>query len=265
MCKILEAPQRLFYDNRMDFYQRNLFIREHYLLADQMLPVEIQQNLYQLKPVVLAQWTSKSGLAFELRLSLDFLMEKEGCITLSLHGQDLGQIITTSFSFSSVSRDFDIDALTLKVGCVQSTNFDTLDTLRQATKELHGIQPRVFIVDTLKILGNVLGFNQIEGISNSHHVYSSRRYRRQLHLNYDELWAFLGFEKGLSGNHFASTELEFKPLSSYPSNKRSEQRKRQALLMDIESQLCVRLNRAQRGKPTHLLGRDGEFGALALA
>lgn len=234
ICKILEAPQRLFYDHRMGFYQRSLFIKEHYEWAYRILTDVMCRKIYHLEPVVLAEWHGKTGLIYELCLSLDFIMEKEGCLSLALRERSKGKVIAVAFSFSSVGEKFDQDNLTIKVGCVQSCNEDTANTIRQATKDLYGIQPRIFIIDVLKVLGAIWGARQIEGISSAHHVYDSARYKRKLRISYDELWRFLGFHQGMSGNFYADTSIEVKPLSSYPSRKRSEQSKRRALMADVE-------------------------------
>ena len=241
VCKILEAPQRLFYDNRMGFYERSLFIKRHYELAHKFLPEALRQKIYTQQTVTLAVLQGKSGRRYEFRLGFDFCTEKEGCLCLSLEDEEHGSIVKVAFSFSSVGREFDQDTEIIKMGCLQSCSEDTLNVLRSVTKDVHGIQPRILIVDALKIFGSALGFNSLEGVSNKHHIYTSYRYKRKLHLDYDGLWQFLGFEQGLSGNFYSGTELQHKPLTDYPSHKRSEQSKRRLLLNQLQCSISEAL------------------------
>ena len=231
VCKTLEAPQRLFYDWRYGYDERVRAICDHYRFVIERWPAGLVGQLLQLEPVTVFAYTGKGGQDYALRLRIDHQMEKEGSLTLELVCQELA-VLRCTWHLAEVAGDW-----VLRVGGLQSTNTDTQQQIRQTTKDFHGIQPRILMLQALKALAQALGLSRIEAVPTAWHVYSSRRYRKNIAADYDQLWAFLGFERSLQGTFATGTALAIKDLDDCPSHKRSEYRRRNDCLLQLQRQL----------------------------
>ena len=232
VCKTLEAPQRLFYDWRYGYEQRLQSICDHYRFVMERLPAGLAQRLLQLQAVPVFDYTGKGGQDYQLRLRIDHQMEKEGSLTLELVCQDQA-VLRCTWHLAEVNG-----AWVLRVGGLQSTNTDTQQQIRQTTKDFHGIQPRILMLQALKALAQALGLARIEAVPTAWHVYSSRRYRKNIAADYDQLWAFLGFERMPDGAFVTDTVLAIKDLEDCPSHKRSEYRRRNDCLLQLQQQMA---------------------------
>jgi len=232
LCKTLEAPQRLFYDWRYGYDERVRAICDHYRFVIERWPAGWARPLLQLQPVTVFAYTGKGGQDYALRLRIDHQMEKEGSLTLELVCQAVA-VLRCTWHLAEAS-----DGWVLRVGGWQSTNTDTQQQIRQATKDFHGIQPRILMLQALKALGQTLGLGRIEAVPTAWHVYSSRRYRKNIAADYDQLWTFLGFARSPQGAFATDTVLAIKDLEDCPSHKRSEYRRRNDCLLQLQQQLA---------------------------
>ena len=232
VCKTLEAPQRLFYDWRYGYEQRLQAICDHYRFVMERLPAALAQRLLQLEAVPVFAYTGKGGQAYALRLRIDHQMEKEGSLTLELVCEDLA-VLRCTWHLAQVGGEW-----VLRVGGLQSTNTDTQQQIRQTTKDFHGIQPRILMLQALKALAQPLNLARIEAVPTAWHVYSSRRYRKNIAADYDQLWAILGLERTPVGGFATDTTLAIKDLEDCPSHKRSEYRRRNDCLLQLQQQLA---------------------------
>lgn len=235
VCKTLEAPQRLFYDWRYSYAERLQAICDHYRFVMERLPGALAQRLLQLEAVPVFAYTGKSGQDYALRLRIDHQMEKEGSLTLELVCQDQ-TVLRCTWHLAQRGSDW-----VLRVGGLQSTNTDTQQQIRQTTKDFHGIQPRILMLQALKALAQPLHLARIEAVPTAWHVYSSRRYRKHIAADYDQLWAFLGLERTPEGFFATDTTLAIKDLEDCPSHKRSEYRRRNDCLQQLQQQLAQTL------------------------
>lgn len=230
VCKTMEAPQRLFYDSRYGYVERLQALSDHYRFVLEQLPARVAQPLLNLQPHVLAALTGKSGQAYQLRLRVDHQMEKEGALTLELVSQDL-PLLRLTWHLARQGQDW-----VIRIGGLQSTNTDTQNQIRQTTKDFHGIQPRILILHALRAVAQALGVRRIQAVAGAWHVYSSRRYRKPIASDYDQLWAFLGLTPQPDGHFETGTEIPIKDLEEVPSHKRSEYRRRNECLADLQAQ-----------------------------
>lgn len=178
-------------------------------------------------------FNSKNGDEYRIILSTDIQYSREGFFTLVLFDK-LGKIMTLAFSI-----DFSIPKPRLLIGSLQATPVDGLNRIRHATHEMFGLQPRMFLIHLVKVFGNILGVQEIEAISDNNHVYNSLRYRRRLKnkfQSYDAFWEEIGTQS-YNGNFNIDIAIHRKPIEEYPSKKRSEYRKRFALLDEIEAKV----------------------------
>ena len=236
VCKFMEMPQRLFYDKRLNYTQRSTLVRDHCEFMKHQFPESINGALLQFSTFCLAHIVGKSGKSNSLNLRFDFQMEKEGCLNIEL--TDISEpIIRCAFHISKSENNSDGSPYVLKLGCVQSTNSNTLEKLKETTKDFYGLQPRIFVFDALKIFCNFLKIDRIEGISSEDHVYNSDKYKKEYGFNYDELWTFLGLIQQADGNFQGSSLLHLKNIDEYPSRKRSEYKHRYELIAQVQHQI----------------------------
>lgn len=178
-------------------------------------------------------FTSKNGDKYRIILSTDIQYSREGFFTLALFDK-LGKIMTVAFSI-----DFSTAKPRLLIGSLQATPVDGLNRIRHVTHEMFGLQPRLFLIHLLKVFGKILGVQEIEAISDDNHVYNSLRYRRRLKnkfQSYDTFWSEIG-TPAPNENFNLDIGIHRKPIDEYPSKKRSEYKKRFALLDEIENKI----------------------------
>lgn len=175
--------------------------------------------------------TSKSAEEYRIILNTDIQYSREGFFTLVLFDK-LGKIMTIAFSI-----DFSTPKPRLLIGSLQATSVDGLNRIRYATHEMYGLQPRLLLIHLVKVFGHIFGIEEIEAISDNNHVYNSLRYRRRLKnkfQSYDTFWGEIGTQAA-NGNFNIDTGIHRKSIEEYPSKKRSEYKKRFALLDEIEA------------------------------
>lgn len=238
ICKAMEAPQRLFYDWRYGYAQRVQALCEHYSFVMARLPATVASNLLKLQSCELFRYEGKSGHTYQLRLGIDHQMEKEGALTLELLCQ--GQSVTRCtwhFARLAVPGGQGDPAWVIRIGGLQSTNIDTQQQIKQATRDFHGIQPRILMLQAMRSVAQALGMSRIEAVGGAWHVYSSRRYRKPIASDYNQLWVFLGLEALPDGNFATDTQIPIKDLQDCPSNKRSEYRRRNECLLSLQEQI----------------------------
>lgn len=238
ICKTMEAPQRLFFDWRYGYAERVQALCEHYSFVLERLPARVAGPVLNLQPCVLLDYPGKSGAHYQLRLRVDHQMEKEGSLTLELLCQDHPLVRCTWHLARQASGQAAANAWVIRIGSLQSTNVDTQQQLRQATKDFHGIQPRILILQALRFVAQALGIERIEAVGGAWHVYSSGRYRKPIASDYDQLWAFLGLEPMPGGHFMTGTQVPLKDLEEVPSNKRSEYRRRNECLELMQEQVA---------------------------
>lgn len=224
---------RPFYDKRFSRIEKLKLLKGCYESLTLKFKEESLQRLITLEGMEVCRFTSKSNEEYRIILSTDIQYSREGFFTFVLFDQ-IGKIMTVAFS---------VDVLSPKprilIGSIQATPIDGLNRIRHATHEMFGLQPRLFLIHLLKVFGNILGVQEIEAISDENHVYNSLRYRRRLKnkfQSYNIFWREIG-SPSANGNFNIDVAIQRKAIEEYPSKKRSEYKKRYALLDEIEEKV----------------------------
>lgn len=173
-----------------------------------------------------------------LRLVLDqpvwFL--REGGLTLNLF---IDSFRAFSIAFS-LRREAD-GRLTAWIGGIQGRNRDDmLETYRTLTKLLHGLRPRDFLLEALKMLCRVLEISELRAVSDAsrHHRHPYFRGAVKSGLNYDEIWIDRG---GVAVDRdFFQLPLiaERRDEATIKPNKRPMYRRRFELLDKLEATIA---------------------------
>lgn len=234
---LLDSIHRPFFDRRMRSRDRLSLLTNHFNLAETILGRGNCRSVLSGQKLELARVTGKNNDVFQLRLFRGTSYKREGGLSLGLFIDDtLLQCVTFSF-------DQQQQYLAIKVGGVQASNCGARELIRESTKELHGIQPRLLLVEALRYLAQELQSTTIECIAQKNHIYQAWRYRftKNIKAEYDQLWTAAGGMKRACGNYSLPITMLEKPLSSRPSNKRSEYRARSVIFETMREQIAQRL------------------------
>jgi hypothetical protein len=117
-----------------------------------------------------------------------------------------------------------------------------MERIREAGRELHGLRAKNFMVRLARQIGYDLGCRHMILVGNRNRV--AHHYRKGLTFaDYDLLWREIGACARADGNYeIACEDLPHSlTMAAVPSNKRSEARKRHALLQSIMTSIRSRL------------------------
>ena len=172
---------------------------------------------------------------YRIILDKPIWFHREGVLALNIFKDDI-RIYTLSFSIEANGNE-----LAILVGGIQGRNIDKiLDEYKILTKLLHGIRPRDFIIELLRILGGVIGVSHIAAISDEcrhqRHPYFGKDATRPLPANYNEIWADRGGVRE-SYSTYVLPMNSVRDIDAVAAKKRSMYKKRYELLRQIEQEI----------------------------
>jgi uncharacterized protein VirK/YbjX len=188
--------------------------------------------------VKLAQFDGKGGAAYHLVLqAVGTCLEREGELVLQLYqGEQLLYAVAFTFGWRGESH-------AVSIGCIQGGKAEgTLDAIRHATRDLHGLRPKQLLVTLVRQLGYELGCAQMLLVSNANRAVRGAMRKGRVLSDYDQFWAELGAQPQPDGDfRLACAPLMAPDMESIPSKKRSEARKRHELLATLVAAVNQRL------------------------
>ena len=236
----LEQVHRPHYDRRFSRADIADFLIQHETSFRRVFPLTVVQQIHQGREVCLAEFEDKTGQTAQLSLGYSPQFNKEGSLLLSLHVQGV-RVVSLVFSV----HNHQPAGSCIYLGCIQSVNVNTREVVKQATKALHGIQPRILLLEVVQLMANIFHIERIEGISQQNHPYAHTKKQKDIRINLNEIWEMMGGQLNTRGNYDIPTRLVLKPLEEYKSNKRSEYKQRHLLINGIKLALNQLLFRIQ--------------------
>ncbi|MFZ6653981.1 VirK/YbjX family protein [Undibacterium sp. TJN19] len=236
-ASLLDAIHRPFFDHTIACGARLKLLSNHFRLSGMLLGTKLAQDLASGKPYEIATVSGKNHEEYSLALFWGSSFKREGGMTLGLFLQGkLLQCMTFSF-------DRENGQTVLRVGGVQACNQGGRDLIRESTKGLHGIQPRLLLIDALRCIAREINCAAIECIAKKNHIYQAWRYKfkKNIRAEYDALWVAAGGVAQANGNYRLPLVTQDKPLSERPTNKRSEYRAREQLTLAMRNDIACRL------------------------
>ncbi|MFD0666244.1 DUF535 family protein [Ramlibacter sp. MAHUQ-53] len=233
---LLLQAQRPFYDHRLSTSERVRSLIHSHRLQHDLLGQGLYGRLLAGEERTVCTLSGRDTQPYRLTLSCEGRFLREGNITLSLwKGDDRYKALTFSL-------DADGGQAVCRVGGLQGMTQDALEKFRDATRDLHGLQPRTLVVEALRALCLRWGVGRIEAIATRNHSWNSLVYRvfkraKQRHLRYDETWALVGGTPNARGNYDIPLFQEARPIEDYPSSKRAAIRRRRAVLDELRESL----------------------------
>ena len=160
---------------------------------------------------------------------------REGLLSINIFKCQV-RIFTLSFSIQSNNENYSIF-----IGGIQGRNLkNILDDYRNFTKLTHGMRPRDFIIELIRILARVMGINQIMAISDEcrhqRHPYFGKNTDRPLPANYNEIWADRGGVRTSESVWILPLHLE-RDIQTIAAKKRAMYKKRYHMLTQIEANI----------------------------
>lgn len=222
---LLDAIHRPFFDRQIDTRSRLDLLKNHFQLSGSLFGKNLAQQLAHGTELDIATLQGKNQEEFRLCLFRACDFKREGGLTLGLF---LDNCLLQSLSFSF---DRSQHRIVMRVGGIQACKHNARELIRNCTKSLHGIQPRLLLIEALRCIAREINCASIECIAKKNHIYQSWRYRfsKCIRADYDSLWRSAGGRQHSNGNFLLPLAAEEKPLSERPANKRSEYRARDEL------------------------------------
>jgi uncharacterized protein VirK/YbjX len=203
---------------------------------------------------ILAQIDLDRGQRARIRLGSDAQFRKEGEISLFLELEGVAGAITgTAFSVEEGS------GWVALVGGFQGRKGGDEDTIKLATKAMHGLRPKNLMVWLLQELAQTLGIAVLHGVGNEVQVYRSRMNQpwvptRDIRFDFDALWEEVGGVQDSDGWFRLPLQTPRRAADEIKPNKRSMYAKRYAFLDELSMQLQQRLACRGGGGPESLSG-----------
>ncbi|MDL2354545.1 MAG: DUF535 family protein [Pseudomonadota bacterium] len=193
-------------------------------------------------PVAVCHLDGRADGDYRIELRAGGVLCREGELVLQLmHGAEL--LYSIAFSFIGDGAD-----VAIGVGCLQGpVGGNGLEAIRHATRDLHGMRPKNLLVRLVRQFGHDLGCAQLILVGNGNRVVTASMRRGKVHADYDSLWEELRAVRHPDGDFgLACDDLAEPMMQEIASKKRSEARKRHAMLRAAIAGMRAQVVRSQR-------------------
>lgn len=187
---------------------------------------------------VLVQLPLDKGMTVDVRFRPDPQFRKEGEISIffSLNGID-HPISSFALAFERTG-----DGWICFVGAVQGRKGGGEDAIKVATKAMHGLRPKQFMVFLAQEIARSLRVKTLQGVGNGIHVFRAGQHKlirtkRDIQFDYDELWTEAGGAPGQDGWFILPSKPRRRGLDEVKPNKKSMYAKRYAMLDEMSRQI----------------------------
>ena len=225
---VIKKIYRPYLSNCLSTYDRLDVLTSHYALITQHSLGEIILRAAK-APVQLCEFAGRSENRYQVKLVVDNTMEREGELVLQLSsaGSVLFSIAFTFFNHSHTP--------TVAIGCLQGgRSADNHEQIRFATRDLFGLRPKTLMVRLVQHIGHQLGYRDLLLVGNQNRTVQQQLRKGIVFADYDVTWLELGAQRRADGDFkMACTALTEPDFLAIASNKRSEAKKRFALLSTI--------------------------------
>jgi uncharacterized protein VirK/YbjX len=167
---------------------------------------------------------------FALELACNPVMPYEGLWSLALLDAQGEVAYQLSFGFT--------DRHGLLIGSIQGRR-EGKDCIQTLTKQLHGLRPPFLLLYALQCLAQAWGLNRLSGIDLAHQVKRNPKHhtRQGFQFDYAAFWQEAGAQLNPHGHWALPLSTPRRSPEDIPTRKRSQYRKRYALLDALASAL----------------------------
>lgn len=235
MIGVVEWP---YIHNQWDTKTRLNAIASHYEVLDKRLPDLMDIHLDKMLP--LFQFDERyENISVILDRPNWFI--REGEIVINLVQKDL-RIASIAFTLSQKAGK-----VIAYLGAVQGIHSgistdQSLETYKRLTKLFYGLRPKTLLLEILKSYLKLLGVSQFYGVADQHrhhrHKYFGFNQNSYFKSDYNLFWEEHG---GYLNQRTGFYQLDMKPaireIDTIPSKKRSQYKKRNALVASLDAYL----------------------------
>ncbi|MFZ6798340.1 DUF535 family protein [Undibacterium sp. Di24W] len=223
--QLIKKIYRPYLSRQFDCGQRSKIIQSHYQFIQQRGLLGMINGALN-EPLTLLDILGKSGDLYQVQLVSTKVMEREGELVLQLLSN---QVLLYSIAFTFIQTE---DELQIGVGCLQGGRAeDALDLIRKSTRDMHGLRPKTLLVNLVQQIGQQLECQQLLLVGNDNRTVTQPMKKGKVRANYEETWLEHKASRLENGDFsLPCRELLEPDYQEIPSHKRSEARKRFALL-----------------------------------
>jgi len=232
---VYEQPTRAFFYNKSTFDERARLVEKHMEFLVTHLQEDVVLRLYAGKPYVL--WESQDEMG-HLRFELFYHpgQRKEGLlsIVLRLDEHDLYQMMF--WIAPNKAGEW-----ALWIGAMQGPNMDNAkEVVKKVTKRCHAYRTKNFILHATQEAAKALGLKQIFAVTNyGYYANNHIRRDRKLKTSFSDFWKESGGRPCADQRFYELPMTEYrKTMEEIPTRKRSNYRKRYALLDEVDAAIA---------------------------
>ncbi len=232
-------PHRPYLMQSLGTAERVRILMSHYRLLKRLFSRALYQQLLDGQDILLAALTGKDGRHYSVVLTKFHNFDREG--ELSLHiddpeGRTLAVITFVLYEYRGTSA--------ILIAGLQGPKHCPHETIKEATKNCHGLFPKKLAMEALMALSRSVGVSAIHAISKEAHIYNVRRYRKHwegFEADYNSFWKELGGTALNRDLYLLPNHIYHKPIEEVESKKRAEHRRRYALLSELQAHIQTRI------------------------
>lgn len=232
---VYEQPTRAFFYNKSTFDERARLVEKHMEFLVTHLQEDVVLSLYAGKPYVL--WESQDEMG-HLRFELFYHpgRRKEGLlsIVLRLDEHDLYQMMF--WIAPNKAGEW-----ALWIGAMQGPNMENAkEVVKNVTKRCHAYRTKNFILHATQEAAKALGLKQIYAVTNyGYYANNHIRRDRKLKTSFSDFWKESGGRPCADQRFYELPMTEYrKTMEEIPTRKRSNYRKRYALLDEVDAAIA---------------------------
>ncbi|PJG82000.1 VirK/YbjX family protein [Caviibacterium pharyngocola] len=214
-------------DKRFNTEQRLNAIIDNFVSAEQNFSAAHAEKLVNDGRILLAELTEE----LNLYLNINQIDPFEGFFSLNIADHEQKSVYDASFTFLAPNK--------LLIASIQGPNdAQAQESVRAATKRLHGVRPMFMLINGFKMLAQTLDC-ELLGIAHKNQTKYRWNDSTKLLFDYNSFWQENGAVLNSSGYWTLPKKIEMKPLQEIQSKKRSMYRKR----YEMFESAAVRINR----------------------
>jgi uncharacterized protein len=235
----LDIIHRPFVDRRLNPLTRLELLSSHYHYFYKVFEPHIAKSVMQGQGWCIGSVEAKSPMSFDIVLRRIGQFDKEGCLSL-VFMQATQALLMLTFSFVRINAS----SVHILIGGIQGGR-DSKEAIKSATHAMHGLQPRLLLMQVFRDIATHLNISAIYAVNQDNHVYKSDRYahRKNIQINYDELWALAQGKQQANGHFSLPIQLPHIPLADRASRKRAQYRLRNVMMQGLGATLKANLER----------------------
>ena len=227
-------PMGTYMSRRWDWSRRFKVIRDTYVFVNAKGGV-FQEAMLREAGLLLARIPLEKAGTLNLRMRADAQFRKEGEIGVCLELDGLAG----SVSSFACSLERGPAGWTCFVGALQGRKGGDEETIKLATKAMHGLRPKALMVFAAQEVARSLRVAHLLGVGNDIHVARGRILGpgKKILFDYDDLWTEAGGERQPDGWFRLPLKAARRTGDEIKPNKRSMYAKRYALMDGLSRQI----------------------------